>query len=83
MRATGSFMTRPTDDPNDRDPRYPELRLGPILAFEPFSDADFGFWVTAADWARSRGVSTGPGAIALMRTPAPVQQIIAGLTSTP
>jgi hypothetical protein len=61
MRTTGEMITRATPDPLDRDPRFPGLRLAAVTAFEPFLDADSGFWVAASDWARFAGVATGPG----------------------
>ena len=61
MRATGEMVTRTTANPFDHDPRFPELRLAAVVDFEPFIDADFGFWVAASDWARHTGVSTGIG----------------------
>ena len=61
LRSTGVMVERYTPDPNDRHERYPELRLLDALAFVPFADATSGFWVAAADWAKSTGVSTGIG----------------------
>ncbi len=61
MRAAGTMIERPTANPFDHDPRYPELRLEPVVDFQPFVDADSGFWVEASDWAKLTGVSTGIG----------------------
>ena len=61
MRVSGEMIARPTASPFDHDPRFPEIRLGAVADFVPFADADFGFWVVAADWAKISGVSTGPG----------------------
>ncbi len=61
LRVSGEMIERVTVSPFDRDPRFPELRLEPVVAFEPFSDAGDGFWVEAADWAKVTGVSTGIG----------------------
>ncbi|MEZ5243824.1 MAG: S8 family serine peptidase [Acidimicrobiales bacterium] len=61
LRVSGSMIERPTPSPFDRDPRYPELRLASLVDFEPFGDADEGYWVEAADWAKATGVSTGIG----------------------
>jgi len=61
VRVSGEMIERPTANPFDHDPRYSEIRLASIVDFEPFSDADFGFWVAAADWAKVSGVSTGIG----------------------
>jgi hypothetical protein len=61
LRVSGEMLERPTPSPFDRDPRYPEIRLASLTNFEPFADADDGFWVEAADWAKVTGVSTGIG----------------------
>ncbi len=61
LRATGEMITFVTPSPSDRDPRFPEPRALAALDFEPFTDADYGFWVIAADWAKATGVSTGTG----------------------
>lgn len=61
LRSTGDMITLVTPSPSDRDPRYPEPRALAALEFEPFTDADYGFWVIAADWAKATGVSTGTG----------------------
>jgi subtilase family protein/S-layer family protein len=61
LRVTGEMIERITADPNDRNPRFPEIRLEQVVDFEPFADADYGFWVEAADWARFSGVSMGIG----------------------
>lgn len=61
IRVSGEMIERPTPSPFDHDPRFPEIRLGDLVDFEPFDDADDGFWVTAADWAKVTGVSTGVG----------------------
>jgi subtilisin family serine protease len=61
LRATGEMVTFVTPSPSDRDPRFPEPRALAALGFEPFTDADYGFWVIAADWAKATGVSTGTG----------------------
>jgi Subtilase family/S-layer homology domain len=61
LRVSGEMIERLTASPFDRDPRFPELRLEQVVDFEPFSDADSGFWVEAADWAKATGVSTGIG----------------------
>ncbi|MEQ8840660.1 MAG: S8 family serine peptidase [Acidimicrobiales bacterium] len=61
LRVAGSMVERTTPNPFDHDPRYPELRLGPLVDFVPFVDAVDGYWVEAADWAKVRGVSTGIG----------------------
>ena len=62
LRVSGEMIERPTSSPFDHDPRYPELRLESLVDFVPFVDADDGFWVEAADWAKVTGVSTGVGA---------------------
>lgn len=59
--VAGEMIERVTSNPFDRDPRFPELRLGPVVDFEPFADAGAGFWVIASDWAKFTGVSTGLG----------------------
>jgi subtilisin family serine protease len=61
LRVSGAMIERPTSNPFDHDPRYPEIRLAAVADFEPFADADHGFWVEAADWAKVTGVSTGTG----------------------
>lgn len=61
LRATGEMITMVTPNPSDRDPRYPEPRAQAALKFEPFIDAQSGFWVIAADWAKATGVSIGTG----------------------
>jgi subtilisin family serine protease len=61
LRVSGSMIERPTPSPFDHDPRYPEIRLESLARFEPFVDADDGFWVEASDWAKVTGVSTGVG----------------------
>lgn len=59
LRVAGQMVERVTANPFDRDPRFPELRVGPVVDFEPFDDAGSGFWVIASDWAKFTGVSTG------------------------
>ena len=59
--SSGAMIERPTSNPFDHDPRYAEIRLESIVDFEPFVDADDGYWVEAADWAKVAGVSTGIG----------------------
>lgn len=61
LRVAGEMLERVTASPFDRDPRFPELRLEAVAEFSPFDDADAGFWVAAADWAKFTGVSTGIG----------------------
>lgn len=61
LRATGAMVSRVSENPFDRDPRFPEIRLAAMAAFEPFADAGTGYWVHAADWAKATGVSTGVG----------------------
>ena len=61
IRVSGEMIERPTPSPFDHDPRFPEIRLAELVDFEPFVDADDGFWVEAADWAKVTGVSTGVG----------------------